>query len=137
MAMTPERKVDAALNARSAWPILPCWIGLGLFGPGLVKFKPALSLSLTTEGAFVDPGADGVLFGLLIGLAAVVEATEGAFFGAVGCPVAISSCPRETLLDTSVLLELHIVRFEFDGRVDMRRQAVAEIESGEQLCVSS
>lgn len=55
-------------------------MGFGLLAPGLVRLKPALSLLLTKEGAFVDAGADVAdLVGLLMGLAAVVEATDGAF----------------------------------------------------------
>lgn len=54
MAMTPERKVDAALNARSACPILPCWIGFGLFLPDFVNIRPARSLSPATDAGAVE-----------------------------------------------------------------------------------
>lgn len=108
MAMTPERKVDAALNARSACPIPPCWIGLGLFVPVFVRLRPALSLSVATEGAFVVAGADEVFFGLEMGLAAVVEATEGALaadaFSATMLPCTASSPLLCDLLEPECLV---------------------------------
>lgn len=61
----PDRNVEAALKARSAWPIFPCLIGFGLLTPDFVKLRPARSLSFATgflfaatekesEGATVD-----------------------------------------------------------------------------------
>ena len=41
IAMIPDKNVEAALNARSAWPIPPCWIGFGLLTPDFVKLRPA------------------------------------------------------------------------------------------------
>lgn len=54
MAMMPERKVDAALNARSACPIFPCWMGLVLPLPGFVRLSPALSSWFATDAARED-----------------------------------------------------------------------------------
>jgi hypothetical protein len=38
-------KVDAAEKARSAWPMVPCWMGLGLLAPGFARLRPALPVS--------------------------------------------------------------------------------------------
>jgi hypothetical protein len=45
MARMPDMKVDAAEKARSAWPMVPCWMGLGLFAPGFARLRPALPVS--------------------------------------------------------------------------------------------
>lgn len=45
MAKMPDMKVEAAEKARSAWPMVPCWIGLGLLAPGFARFRPALPAS--------------------------------------------------------------------------------------------
>lgn len=45
MAMMPDTKVDMAEKARSAWPIPPCWMGLGLLTPDFVRLRPALPAS--------------------------------------------------------------------------------------------
>ena len=78
IAMTPDRNVDAALNARSACPIPPCWIGLGLLTPDFVRDRPARPLLVTTDGAFagaterdsegdiVDAAFDGAFEGVLV-----------------------------------------------------------------------
>ena len=45
MARMPDMKVEAAEKARSAWPMVPCWMGFGLLAPGFVRVRPALPAS--------------------------------------------------------------------------------------------
>jgi hypothetical protein len=73
--MTPERNVDAALKARSACPMPPCCIGLGLLTPDFVRLRPARSLSLTIDGAFDGP--------VDLALPVVVPAMDAVFLTAI------------------------------------------------------
>lgn len=45
MARMPDMKVEAAEKARSACPMVPCWMGFGLLAPGFVRERPALPVS--------------------------------------------------------------------------------------------